>query len=128
MSGSSYIADIFTYQQFISVVLRQPFTSKILPESGGESRILPSGSQVHIWRSGLSVGETVDLEWQDINIMARYPAGLHGQGRPGPDRAAAPGPVRQLVGILWSTGLRCRVDPEDGPAAPAGWHRACRPG
>ena len=78
-----------------------------------------------MWRSGLRVGETVALEWRDIDLTAGSLLVRLRQGRPGPDCPAAPGPgqpVRQLAHVLRSAGPGCRVDLEDVPAAPEGRH------
>ena len=105
-----------------------------------------------MWRAGLRVGETVALEWRDIDLTAGSLLVRRGKGGRGrtvplhPDLAslfanwpASYGPrdlfvgltrgqpVRQLARVLRSAGPVCRTDPEDGPAAPAGRHRACRP-
>ena len=84
-----------------------------------------------MWRTGLRVGETVALEWRDIDVAAGSLLVRRGKGRQGPDRPDSPGPgqyVRQLAHVLRSAGPGCRVDPEDVPAAPEGRHRACRLG
>ena len=84
-----------------------------------------------MWRTGLRVGETVALEWRDIDVTAGSLLVRRGKGGRGRTVPRAPGPsqpVRQLTHVLWSAGPGCRVDQEDVPAAPEGRHRACRLG
>ena len=82
-----------------------------------------------MWRAGLRVGETAALEWRDIDLTADTLLVRRGKGGRGRTVSDSPGPcrpVRQLAHVLRSSGPGCRADQEDGSAAPAGRHRACR--
>ena len=84
-----------------------------------------------MWRAGLRVGETVALEWRDIDVTAGsllVRLGKGGRGRTVPLHPDLASLVRQLGHVLRSAGPGCRFDQEDVPAAPEGRHRACRLG
>ena len=86
-----------------------------------------------MWRSGLRVGETVALEWRDIDVTAgsllvrRSKGGKGGRGRTVPLHPDLASLLANWPHGLWSAGPHCRSNQEDGAAVSAGWHRACRP-
>ena len=84
-----------------------------------------------MWRSGLRVGETVALEWRDIDVTAGSLLVRRGKGGRGRTVPLHPDLASLFANWPASYGPRgpgCRVDQEDGPAAPEGRHRACRLG
>ena len=84
-----------------------------------------------MWRSGLRVGETVALEWRDIDLAAGSLLVRRGKGGRGRTVPLHPDLVSLFANWPTSYGPRDLVvglHPEDGPAASAGWHRACRLG
>ena len=75
-----------------------------------------------MWRAGLRVGETVVLEWRDIELVSGTPLVRRGRGRTIP---LYPDLASLFANWLTSYGLReplCRSVPKGGPAAPAGRH------
>ena len=83
-----------------------------------------------MWRSGLRVGETVALEWRDIDRTAGSLLVRRGKGGRGRTVPLHPDLASLFANWPASYGPRdlvAGVDPEDGSAAPAGWYRACRP-
>ena len=84
-----------------------------------------------MWRTGLRVGETVALEWRDIDV----PAGtlLVRSGKGGRGRTVPLHPDLASLFANWPASYDPRdlvvgFDQEDVPAAPEGRHRACRLG
>ena len=83
-----------------------------------------------MWRTGLRVGETVALEWRDIDVTAGSLLVRRGKGGRGRTVPLHPDLASLFANWPTSYGPRpgCRIDPEDDPAAPASRHRACRLG
>ena len=80
-----------------------------------------------MWRSGLRVGETVALEWRDIDVTAGSLLVRRGKGGRGWTVPLHPDLTSLFANWPTSYGPRDRVDPQDGSAASACRHRACQP-
>ena len=71
-----------------------------------------------MWRSGLRVGETVALEWRDIDLTAGsllVRRGKGGRGRTVPLHPDLASLFANWLTSYWSAGPGCRVDPGRRP-------------